>query len=171
MLQYADFDVLGDALTIVTDSTVVGDRGEQAYGAVVAATYRGVEDAMGRIPGDWCTPVRGELEPVARIVGRYLGGEFAALEEISVWQPGGPFQREVWTHMRTIPAGSVDTYGELARRSGRPRAFRAVGTACSSNLVALFVPCHRVVAANDIGGYGYGLSVKRALLDHEGADY
>ena len=170
MLQYAEFDVPGGALTVVTDSAAVGDRGEQHYGAVIAATYRGLDDAIERIE-ECAAPVRAPLDPVAVVIGRYCEGELTALDEISVRQRGGPYQCEVWLHMRMIRPGTVNSYGELARRSGRPRAFRAVGTACSSNLIALFVPCHRVVASNGLGGYGYGLQVKRALLDHEGAAY
>ncbi len=170
MLKYADFDVPGGTLTVVTDSAVTGDRGKLSYGAVIAATYRGVDDAIERIEG-CAAPVCAPLDPVAAAIGRYCDGELTALDEISVRQPGGPYQCEVWLHMRMIRPGTVDSYGELARRSGRPRAFRAVGTACSSNLIALFVPCHRVVASIGLGGYGYGLHVKRALLDHEGAAY
>ena len=170
MLKYADFDVPGGTLTVVTDSAATGDRGKRSYGAVIAATYRGLDDAIERIEG-CAAPVRAPLDPVAAAIGRYCDGELLALDEISVRQRGGPYQCEVWLHMRMIRPGTVDSYGELARRSGRPRAFRAVGTACSSNLIALFVPCHRVVASNGLGGYGYGLQVKRALLDHEGAAY
>ena len=171
MLQCAEFDVPGGALTVVTDSAATGDRGERPYGAVIAATYRGLDDAVEMIAVAGTRPMRAPLDPVAEVIRRYCDGDLTALDEISVRQPGGPYQCEVWANMRLIRPGSVDTYGELARRSGRPRAFRAVGTACSSNLIALFVPCHRVVASNGLGGYGYGLQVKRALLDHEGAAY
>jgi methylated-DNA-[protein]-cysteine S-methyltransferase len=70
--------------------------------------------------------------------------------------------------MRTIHAGSVDTYAGLAKRAGNPQAVRAAGTVCSTNMVAPFVPCHRVLAADGLGGYAYGLEVKIALLEHEG---
>ena len=66
-------------------------------------------------------------------------------------------------------ACSVVTYAGLAARAGSVGAYRAAGTACSSNLIAVFVPCHRVLAANGLGGYGYGLEIKVALLEHEGA--
>lgn len=115
-------------------------------------------------------PSRADLGPVAGAIARYLDQDLAALDSVSVCQRGGPFHQQTWKAMRTISPGSIDSYGGLARRAGRPRAARAVGTACSSNLVALFVPCHRVVAANGIGGYGYGLDVKWALLVHEDAD-
>jgi O-6-methylguanine DNA methyltransferase len=71
---------------------------------------------------------------------------------------------------RRIPYGEVVTYGELAALAGRPRAPRAAGTFCARNRFGLVVPCHRVVGANDLGGYGsLGLAYKRRLLELEGA--
>jgi methylated-DNA-[protein]-cysteine S-methyltransferase len=71
---------------------------------------------------------------------------------------------------RTIPYGEVVTYGELAALAGRPRAPRAAGTFCARNRHALVVPCHRVVGATGLGGYGsLGLGYKRRLLELEGA--
>ncbi len=85
---------------------------------------------------------------------------------------GTPFQQAVWKALRSIPAGSVLTYGQLAKHLGRPRAARAVGSACGANPVPFLVPCHRVVASNGgLGGFGLGLSVKRALLEREGVHY
>lgn len=82
---------------------------------------------------------------------------------------GTPFQLMVWSALREIPPGKVTTYGEIADAIGKPRAARAVGQACGSNNVVLFVPCHRVVAAHGkLGGFGGGLSLKKALLLHEG---
>lgn len=82
---------------------------------------------------------------------------------------GTEFHRAVWEVLRRIPFGEVRTYGEVAWIAGYPRAARAVGTACSRNPVMLIVPCHRVVAANGIlGGYWYGLDMKRMLLRLEG---
>jgi methylated-DNA-[protein]-cysteine S-methyltransferase len=67
--------------------------------------------------------------------------------------------------LREVPRGEVVTYGELAALAGRPGAARAAGTFCARNRLAPFVPCHRVVAANGIGGYGsLGLDYKRRLL-------
>jgi methylated-DNA-[protein]-cysteine S-methyltransferase len=168
-LIYSVFAIPGGELTVVCDLRQLGDRGEQEYGAVVAATYRGLADAMDRLD-EAARPRRADLGSVAGAIAGYLDQDLTALDAVSVRQQGGPFQQQTWTAMRTISPGTIDSYGGLARRAGRPRAARAVGTACSSNLVALFVPCHRVVAANGIGGYGYGLDVKRALLAHEDAD-
>jgi methylated-DNA-[protein]-cysteine S-methyltransferase len=154
---------------VVCNPQQLGDRGVQEYGAVVAATYRGLGDATNRLNGE-SRARHADLGQVAGAIAGYLDHDLTALDSISVWQQGGPFQQQTWNAMRTITPGGIDSYGGLARRAGRPRAARAVGTACSSNLVALFVPCHRVVAASGIGGYGYGLDVKRALLAHEDAD-
>jgi len=84
---------------------------------------------------------------------------------------GTEFDRAVWEELRRIPAGELRTYGELARSIGRPRAARAVGGACRRNPVAILVPCHRVVAANGLGGYAAGAARKRALLELEGARF
>jgi methylated-DNA-[protein]-cysteine S-methyltransferase len=81
---------------------------------------------------------------------------------------GTDFQREVWAELSRIPYGETISYGELARRVGRPRGPRAVGQANGKNPIAIIVPCHRVVASNGIGGYGGGLPMKRALLTLEG---
>ncbi|MFP3870046.1 MAG: methylated-DNA--[protein]-cysteine S-methyltransferase [Syntrophobacteria bacterium] len=82
---------------------------------------------------------------------------------------GSSFQRQVWRTIQQIPPGRVTTYREIAARVGSPRAFRAVGQACRSNPVVLFIPCHRVVAASGkLGGFSGGLSQKAALLRHEG---
>jgi len=81
---------------------------------------------------------------------------------------GTAFQRDVWKHLREIRAGTPISYGELARRVGRPQAQRAVGMANAANPVALIVPCHRVIRTGGaLGGYGFGLGYKRWLLDHE----
>ncbi len=136
---------------------------------VRATTFRGLDDAISRLPAD-ANVCEDDPDPRIELVLRdYAAGDPSALDRVAVAQPGTEFRQQVWTSMRGITYGEVDSYGELATRAGRPRAFRAVGTACAENLVALFVPCHRVVASNGIGGYGYGLDVKRKLLAHEKA--
>ena len=83
---------------------------------------------------------------------------------------GTAFQWTVWKALQAIPAGETRTYAEVARAVGRPRAVRAVASACASNPVALVVPCHRVVPkAGGVGGYRWGADRKRALLDRESA--
>jgi AraC family transcriptional regulator, regulatory protein of adaptative response / methylated-DNA-[protein]-cysteine methyltransferase len=78
------------------------------------------------------------------------------------------FQQRVWRELQAIPPGETRTYGEVARRLGRPEAARAVARACASNPVALLVPCHRVVpAGGSTGGYRWGAARKEALLQGE----
>lgn len=155
-------------LVVVVDPHASGDLGPADYGAVVAATFRDLDDAVTRLPADAIVRPRSAVPYIRDVLQRYADGDLDALDTVSVSQPGGPFQQRAWRAMRTIRAGSVDTYAGLARRAGHPRAARAAGTVCSSNLVAPFVPCHRVIASNGIGGYGYGLDIKIALLEHEG---
>ena len=76
-----------------------------------------------------------------------------------------PFQRELASALRAVPRGDVVTYGELAALAGRPGAARAAGTFCAKNRFGVLVPCHRVVGAQSVGGYGsLGASYKRRLL-------
>jgi O-6-methylguanine DNA methyltransferase len=80
------------------------------------------------------------------------------------------FQRRVLTATAAVPAGRLVSYGDIARRIGRPRGSRAVGQALGRNPVPIVIPCHRVVAAGGkIGGYTGGLGIKRALLRIEGS--
>jgi AraC family transcriptional regulator of adaptative response/methylated-DNA-[protein]-cysteine methyltransferase len=84
---------------------------------------------------------------------------------------GTPFQIEVWKEMLRIPAGKTRSYGEVAKRIGRPTAFRAVAQACGANPVPVVVPCHRVVASGGkLGGFGLGLDRKISLLAAEGVE-
>ncbi len=101
---------------------------------------------------------------------RYFAGECGALDEQAVALHGTDFQVAVWHALRRIPAGDTCTYAQLAARIGRPTARRAVGAANGANPIALFVPCHRVIAADGtLWGYAGGLERKRWLLAHEGA--
>ena len=97
----------------------------------------------------------------------YLAGnlkEFTIDFEIDA----APFQKKVLKFVSTIPYGKTFSYGEIALKLGNPRASRAVGTANARNNLPLIIPCHRVVAANGLGGYGGGLPLKIKLLRHEG---
>ncbi len=78
------------------------------------------------------------------------------------------FQKKVLKFVSTIPYGKTFSYGEIALKLGNPRASRAVGTANARNNLPLIIPCHRVVSANGLGGYGGGLPLKIKLLRHEG---
>jgi methylated-DNA-[protein]-cysteine S-methyltransferase len=110
------------------------------------------------------------VERLIERFGAFLGGgavDFASVELDLDWAT--PFQKELADTLRTVPRGEVVSYGELAALAGRPGAARAAGAFCAANRFAFVVPCHRVVAAHGIGGYGAaGLDVKRRLLALEG---
>jgi O-6-methylguanine DNA methyltransferase len=82
---------------------------------------------------------------------------------------GTSFQKAVWKALRNIPAGRTLSYGEVARKIGKPAAARAVGAACGANPIPVLVPCHRVLASGGgLGGFTAGLDWKRRLLAREG---
>jgi methylated-DNA-[protein]-cysteine S-methyltransferase len=119
------------------------------------------------------TPVSGHAD--GRV--RHLAGELDAYWDnpthefdLLVVPDGTPFQLRVWRALMAIPAGHPTTYGALARQLGT--AARAVGQACGSNPLPILIPCHRVLAANGLGGFmhassGTPLDVKSWLLAHE----
>lgn len=83
---------------------------------------------------------------------------------------GAPFQIKVWEALLSIPSGHVSTYSEIAGHIGNPKAVRAVGTAVGRNPISWLVPCHRALRkSGGLGGYHWGLPVKRAMLAYEGA--
>jgi methylated-DNA-[protein]-cysteine S-methyltransferase len=135
----------GDALTGLLMETRPHDR-------TVAATWK--QD-------------HGPFREVKRQLQAYFAGDLSQFD-VSVGLEGTDFQQTVWAALRRLRFGERVSYGELARRIGRPGASRAVGTANGRNPVAIIVPCHRVVGAGDLlGGYGGGLDRKRWLLEHE----
>jgi len=103
-----------------------------------------------------------------RLVAWFAGSrdDFLDVELVLDWAT--PFTRELVDALRAVPYGETVTYGELAALAGRPGAARAAGTFCARNRFALVVPCHRVVGATGLGGYGsLGLGYKQRLLDVE----
>jgi methylated-DNA-[protein]-cysteine S-methyltransferase len=99
---------------------------------------------------------------------RYFLGDLTALDALPIKSEGTPFQQAVWHALREIPCGITISYGELARRLGKPGSSRAVGMANGSNPIAVVVPCHRVIGSDgSLTGYGSGIERKRWLLDHE----
>lgn len=83
---------------------------------------------------------------------------------------GAPFQIKVWEALLNVPTGKVTTYSEIAQCIGRPKAVRAVGTAVGRNPISLLIPCHRALRkSGGLGGYHWGLPVKRAILAWESA--
>ena len=109
------------------------------------------------------------VEEAETQLGQYCAGERREFE-LRLEPFGTAFQRSVWWALADIPYGSTATYGEVAARVGRPRAFRAVGMTNGRNPLPVVLPCHRVIGAGGrLVGYGGGLELKRRLLDHERA--
>ena len=110
------------------------------------------------------------LPIVSDLLNDYFDGDLKALDGISVRQPGERFSQSAWRAMRKISPGKTISYADLAKKSGSPDAIRAAGSACARNLIALVVPCHRIVKSGGaLGNYAYGLGAKEWLLRHEGA--
>ena len=106
------------------------------------------------------------FKSIFRELEEYFAGE---REQFSVdyLVDTSPFAAKVYKEMVRIPYGTTLSYSELAHKSGRKLAYRAVGTACGKNPLPLIIPCHRVTAVNGLGGFGGGLDTKRFLLNLE----
>ncbi len=114
------------------------------------------------IEGGAAEDMVGELE-------LYFGGRLKRFKTVIDVSEGTPFQTAVWKKLLDIPYGEVITYKELAENLGRPGSARAVGNAVGANPIPIVIPCHRVLAANGLGGYSSGVAIKKELLMLEGA--
>jgi methylated-DNA-[protein]-cysteine S-methyltransferase len=115
---------------------------------------------------DWREDRR-PLREALRQLEAYFAGALREFE-LPLAPRGTPFQLRVWTALRGIPYGETASYGEIARRIGRPGAARAVGLANGANPLPIVVPCHRVIGQSGaLTGFGGGLPTKRALLELE----
>jgi methylated-DNA-[protein]-cysteine S-methyltransferase len=125
------------------------------------------DDERGRLACDAVSQANGDLVERFQTFLRGRDVDFSDVDLDLDWAT--PLQRSIAETLRAVPRGEVVSYGELAALAGRPGAPRAAGAFCSANRFAFVVPCHRVVAANGIGGYGdAGIDVKRRLLALEG---
>lgn len=168
-----DFARAGDGLTIrwdVTDSPfgealVMGtDRGLCGI-AFTAETGRApaMADMTARWPG-------ATFEEAPSALSHWTRAAFAQTGETRLHMIGAPFQIKVWEALLQIPSGHVTTYSEIAQAVGSPRAVRAVGTAVGRNPVSFLIPCHRAIRkSGGLGGYHWGLPVKRTILAWESA--
>lgn len=160
-----------EVLRLPTPAGTISILSTPEDGVVRVAGFADADDMAARLPA--VLRLRGTATgarsgAIVEAVAAYSDGDLAALDAVPVDQPGGPFVTQVLARMRAVPAGTTVTYGELAALAGRPAASRAAGTACARNLIALFVPCHRIMrAGGSLGGYYYGLTVKERLLAHE----
>jgi O-6-methylguanine DNA methyltransferase len=141
-------------------------------GAVLASGWTASTDELVPLINSSLRPT--ELRPqrdlgaaTAAIVA-YHRGDFDAVNDVEVRQRGGEFLEWAWSVLRGVPAGKPISYADYAALAGRPAAVRAAATACARNPAALFVPCHRIVRTGGaLGGFRWGVDVKRWLLNHE----
>ncbi len=152
---------LGRLLVAATERGVcrvaLGDDGAALEADLLAEfpAARVVQDKSGKLHG-WVSSILA-----------YLDGREPDLN-LPVDIRATAFQRRVWQELQRIPFGKTRSYGDVARRIGKPKATRAVAQACSKNPVALVIPCHRVVREDgEVGGYRWGVERKQALLERE----
>lgn len=153
---------LGTLTLVATDDALCALEFHARRGRMLArirSRFPGVVLKRRHDPNGYATRVR-----------EYFSGDLRALDVIVVDAGATPFQEQVWSTLRRIPAGTTTTYRELAEIVRRPRAIRAVGLANARNPVCLVVPCHRVIGSDGhLKGYAGGVWRKRWLLQYEGA--
>lgn len=135
--------------------------------ATLAAMSDDASRLTQRIAGDSADDT--DLDAAITAARAYFDGDLQAIDTVQVDQhSNGGFLGHAWDVLRTVPAGEIVTYRGFAERAGRPAAVRAAAAACARNAAALFVPCHRIVRTDGgLGGYRYGLDIKRWLRRHE----
>jgi methylated-DNA-[protein]-cysteine S-methyltransferase len=157
-----------DAVTVPTPFgafTAIADDGTVVGSGFTA----GADELRDRLPDPGVEiRVRTDLGPISSALDAYFAGaDVTAIDRLPVRMEGSPAMRRLWDELRRIPAGEVRSYAQLG---GGRRHARAAGSACARNPVPLIVPCHRVVRTDgSLGGFGWGLPLKRWLLDHEAA--
>ncbi len=148
----------GPALVMGTDKGICG---------IAFSSEAGPDVAMRDLTGRW--PAATFTEDPDRLRG-WVENAFAMRGETKLHLIGAPFQLKVWEALMRVPSGHVTTYSEIARSIGNPKAVRAVGTAVGRNPVSFLIPCHRALRkSGGLGGYHWGLPVKRAILAWESA--
>jgi len=151
----------GPALVMGTDRGICGIGFASESGPDAA-----MEDLVSRWPEAWYV----HNEDMLREWADLAFGRGAADQKTPLFIIGAPFQIKVWEALLNIPSGHVTTYSEIAKSIGNPRAVRAVGTAVGRNPISWLIPCHRALRkSGGLGGYHWGLPVKRAILAWEGA--
>ena len=148
----------GRALVMGTDRGICG---------LAFASEAGPEHAMEDLKSRWPKATFAENPD---FLGAWADAALGMTGETKLHMIGAPFQLKVWEALLTIPSGHVTTYSEIAQAIGNPKAVRAVGTAVGRNPVSWLIPCHRALRKSGaLGGYHWGLPVKRAMLAWESA--
>ena len=150
----------GEMLVMATDRGICG----MAFSAET-----GREWALADMRGRWPAAIY-DQDPEA--IRPWVEAAFGGSGEVKLLLSGAPFQINVWEALMRIPSGHVTTYSEIARFIGKPRAVRAVGSAVGRNPVSWLIPCHRAMRRDgELGGYHWGLPMKRAMMAWESARF
>ncbi|MET0251306.1 MAG: methylated-DNA--[protein]-cysteine S-methyltransferase [Novosphingobium sp.] len=155
--------------------TIRWDVAGTSLGAMLlAATDKGIcrlafgegeEDLRARFPG--ATLRRGGIDALLAAASAACDDP-GNIPDLPLDIAGTAFQQAVWRELRRIPPGETRSYAEIAAAAGKPNAVRAAGSANGANTVAVLIPCHRVIRSDGtLGGYAYGLEIKRKLLERE----
>ncbi len=159
LIRYGWFpSPFGEVLAMATDRGLCGMGFAEDTGRDPA-----LADMMARWPAATYTLDQAAVAPL-------VADAFSASTQTRLHLIGAPFQIKVWEALLQIPSGQVTTYSEIAGAIGSPRAVRAVGTAVGRNPISWLIPCHRALRkSGGLGGYHWGLPVKRAMLAWEAA--
>ncbi|MFT7679153.1 MAG: AraC family transcriptional regulator of adaptative response [Planctomycetota bacterium] len=166
---------LGEALSANWVETLLGPMlavaSEECLVLLEFVDRRGLECQIKTLRRRFGKPVvpgtNAVLDQTRREIDEYFQGERQRFD-VPIDAPGSEFEVRVWKALRAVPYGSTVSYGELAKRAGRPGAARPTGRANGANRLALVLPCHRVVGADGaLTGYAGGVQRKQWLLDHE----
>ena len=163
---------VGDGAVVVAHDPPV--PGISLDGAAPGTPPKGAPDAPRRtLSRKSSRDTDGFVPGLLRLLHSYFAGEQVSFADVPLDEDWAtPFQAALARALRAVPWGEVVSYGELSALAGRARAARAAGTFCAENRFSLFVPCHRVVSAGGIGGYGsLGVEYKRRLLALEGTRF
>jgi methylated-DNA-[protein]-cysteine S-methyltransferase len=121
-------------------------------------------------PGATLVEDQERTRELARQLEQYFSGERLTFE-LELEPEGSELQKEVWRELLAIPRGETRSYGQIAKKIGRPGAARAVGRANATNPIPVIVPCHRVIGSDgSLTGFGGGLPMKKELLRREGVE-
>ena len=176
MTRYlAEVATLVGPLRFIWDDEALGldAAGRVCKGAVVRSEFGRSLREHGAVVVD-ANAAEGDLALVVDAVRAWSAGRaLNALDAVPVLQAGGEFRQHCWHALRSVKAGTVLTYAELAERAGNAKASRAAGSAMATNTLAPFVPCHRIVrTGGTIGNYSAlgGSATKVTMLEHEGLE-
>jgi len=159
LINYGWFDSpFGEALAMGTERGLCGLAFSSEMGRIGA-----FEDLRRRWP-------EADYHENPNAIAAWVEAAFGQKGHARLHMIGAPFQIKVWEALLSIPSGHVSTYSDIAQAVGRPKAVRAVGTAVGRNPVSFLIPCHRALRKSGaLGGYHWGLPVKRAMLAWETA--